>query len=74
MQQVIIPSEIEYEVYDAGLYYLSASLHVFFRWLDRSEDDGQIVRELLPFSDGQRLYSKFGDFSVILIWLALSVR
>uniref|UniRef100_H3DGZ8 Lipoxygenase homology PLAT domains 1 n=1 Tax=Tetraodon nigroviridis TaxID=99883 RepID=H3DGZ8_TETNG len=27
------------------------------RWLDRSEDDGQIVRELLPFSDGQRLYN-----------------
>lgn len=33
-------------------------LYVFFRWLDRSEDDGQIVRELLPFSDGQRLYSE----------------
>lgn len=32
---------------------------VSVRWLDRSEDDGQIVRELLPFSDGQRLYSKF---------------
>ncbi|XP_075875519.1 lipoxygenase homology domain-containing protein 1 [Nelusetta ayraudi] len=27
------------------------------RWLDRSEDDGQIVRELVPFSDGQRLYN-----------------
>ncbi|XP_062273857.1 lipoxygenase homology domain-containing protein 1 [Scomber scombrus] len=27
------------------------------RWLDRNEDDGQIVRELLPFSDGQRLYN-----------------
>ncbi|TNM89906.1 hypothetical protein fugu_004140 [Takifugu bimaculatus] len=25
------------------------------RWLDRSEDDGQIVRELLPFSDGQHV-------------------
>lgn len=29
------------------------------RWLDRSEDDGQIVRELVPFADGQRLYSKW---------------
>uniref|UniRef100_A0A3Q3FUX6 Lipoxygenase homology PLAT domains 1b n=1 Tax=Labrus bergylta TaxID=56723 RepID=A0A3Q3FUX6_9LABR len=27
------------------------------RWLDRNEDDGQIVRELLPFADGQRLYN-----------------
>uniref|UniRef100_A0A8C7SHR4 Lipoxygenase homology domains 1b n=1 Tax=Oncorhynchus mykiss TaxID=8022 RepID=A0A8C7SHR4_ONCMY len=27
------------------------------RWLDRNEDDGQIVRELVPFSDGQRLYN-----------------
>lgn len=35
------------------------SLRVSVRWLDRSEDDGQIVRELLPFSDGQRLYSEF---------------
>uniref|UniRef100_A0A3Q1F1I1 Lipoxygenase homology PLAT domains 1b n=1 Tax=Acanthochromis polyacanthus TaxID=80966 RepID=A0A3Q1F1I1_9TELE len=25
-------------------------------WLDRNEDDGQIVRELVPFSEGQRLY------------------
>uniref|UniRef100_A0A3Q3R3S5 PLAT domain-containing protein n=1 Tax=Monopterus albus TaxID=43700 RepID=A0A3Q3R3S5_MONAL len=25
-------------------------------WLDRNEDDGQIVRELVPFADGQRLY------------------
>ncbi|XP_037833937.1 lipoxygenase homology domain-containing protein 1-like [Kryptolebias marmoratus] len=31
------------------------------RWLDRNEDDGQIVRELVPFSDGQRLYSKFQE-------------
>lgn len=30
-----------------------------FRWLDRNEDDGQIVRELVPFADGQRLFSKF---------------
>lgn len=74
MQQVINPRETEYEVNDTGLYYLSTSLHVLFRWLDRSEDDGQIVRELLPFSDGQRLYSKFGGFSFILIFLALSVR
>ncbi|XP_068166911.1 lipoxygenase homology domain-containing protein 1 [Antennarius striatus] len=27
------------------------------RWLDRNEDDGQIVRELVPVSDGQRLYN-----------------
>uniref|UniRef100_A0A4W6CIC0 Lipoxygenase homology PLAT domains 1 n=1 Tax=Lates calcarifer TaxID=8187 RepID=A0A4W6CIC0_LATCA len=27
------------------------------RWLDRNEDDGQIVRELVPLSDGQRLYN-----------------
>ncbi|XP_062236812.1 lipoxygenase homology domain-containing protein 1 [Platichthys flesus] len=27
------------------------------RWLDRNEDDGQIVREFVPFSDGQRLYN-----------------
>nr|XP_055024965.1 lipoxygenase homology domain-containing protein 1 isoform X1 [Misgurnus anguillicaudatus] len=27
------------------------------RWLDRNEDDGQIVRELVPFADGQRLYN-----------------
>ncbi|KAM4578886.1 lipoxygenase homology domain-containing protein 1 [Fundulus diaphanus] len=27
------------------------------RWLDRNEDDGQITRELVPFSDGQRLYN-----------------
>ncbi|XP_049618566.1 lipoxygenase homology domain-containing protein 1 isoform X3 [Syngnathus scovelli] len=27
------------------------------RWLDRNEDDGQIVRELVPSSDGQRLYN-----------------
>lgn len=30
-----------------------------FRWLDRNEDDGQIVRELVPFADGQSLFSKF---------------
>uniref|UniRef100_A0A672Z7J4 Lipoxygenase homology domains 1b n=1 Tax=Sphaeramia orbicularis TaxID=375764 RepID=A0A672Z7J4_9TELE len=27
------------------------------RWFDRNEDDGQIVRELVPLSDGQRLYN-----------------
>ncbi|XP_063051831.1 lipoxygenase homology domain-containing protein 1 [Engraulis encrasicolus] len=27
------------------------------RWLDRGEDDGQIVRELVPYADGQRLYN-----------------
>uniref|UniRef100_A0A3Q3VVE1 PLAT domain-containing protein n=1 Tax=Mola mola TaxID=94237 RepID=A0A3Q3VVE1_MOLML len=29
-----------------------------FRWLDRNEDDGQIVRELVPAGDGLRLFSK----------------
>ncbi|KAK2819320.1 hypothetical protein Q5P01_024881 [Channa striata] len=28
-----------------------------FRWLDRNEDDGQIVRELVPAGDGQRLFN-----------------
>uniref|UniRef100_A0A8B9LQ53 Lipoxygenase homology domains 1a n=1 Tax=Astyanax mexicanus TaxID=7994 RepID=A0A8B9LQ53_ASTMX len=28
-----------------------------FRWLDRNEDDGQIVRELVPSADGQRLFN-----------------
>lgn len=59
MQQVLIPSETQCAVYGTGLDCLSTSLRVSVRWLDRSEDDGQIVRELLPFSDGQRLYSKF---------------
>ncbi|KAK2899220.1 hypothetical protein Q8A67_010638 [Cirrhinus molitorella] len=27
------------------------------RWFDRNEDDGQIVRELVPRADGQRLYN-----------------
>ncbi|XP_031425771.2 lipoxygenase homology domain-containing protein 1 [Clupea harengus] len=27
------------------------------RWLDRNEDDGQIVRELVPLAEGQRLYN-----------------
>ncbi|KAL6458734.1 hypothetical protein MHYP_G00322060 [Metynnis hypsauchen] len=27
------------------------------RWLDRNEDDGQIVRELVPLADGQRLFN-----------------
>ncbi|KAF7667477.1 hypothetical protein LDENG_00061370 [Lucifuga dentata] len=34
------------------------------RWLDRNEDDGQIVRELVPFSDGQRLYNTGYHISV----------
>uniref|UniRef100_A0A3P8XB79 PLAT domain-containing protein n=1 Tax=Esox lucius TaxID=8010 RepID=A0A3P8XB79_ESOLU len=34
------------------------------RWLDRNEDDGQIVRELVPFSDGQRLYNVSYHISV----------
>ncbi|XP_056260090.1 lipoxygenase homology domain-containing protein 1-like, partial [Seriola aureovittata] len=29
----------------------------FFRWLDRNEDDGQIVRELVPDGDGLRLFN-----------------
>ncbi|KAK9954997.1 hypothetical protein ABG768_014905 [Culter alburnus] len=28
-----------------------------FRWLDRNEDDGQIVRELVATDDGQRLFT-----------------
>ncbi|XP_030623777.1 lipoxygenase homology domain-containing protein 1 [Chanos chanos] len=28
-----------------------------YRWLDRNEDDGQIVRELVPTADGQRLFN-----------------
>lgn len=45
------------------------SLDAFFRWLDRSEDDGQIVRELLPFSDGQRLFSKYEErWSPAEVW------
>uniref|UniRef100_A0A3Q3FXL6 PLAT domain-containing protein n=1 Tax=Labrus bergylta TaxID=56723 RepID=A0A3Q3FXL6_9LABR len=28
------------------------------RWLDRNEDDGQIVRELVPAGDGLRLFSE----------------
>lgn len=30
----------------------------FLRWLDRNEDDGQIVRELVPAGDGLRLFSE----------------
>lgn len=29
-----------------------------FRWLDHNEDDGQIVRELVPAGNGLRLFSK----------------
>ncbi|XP_035377622.1 lipoxygenase homology domain-containing protein 1-like [Electrophorus electricus] len=28
-----------------------------YRWLDRNEDDGQIVRELVPTGDGQTLFN-----------------
>ncbi|KAI1905273.1 hypothetical protein AGOR_G00014410 [Albula goreensis] len=28
-----------------------------YRWLDQNEDDGQIVRELVPTGDGQRLHN-----------------
>lgn len=46
---------------------------VFCRWLDRNEDDGQIVRELVPRSDGQRLYSKsLASVLVTLCMLRLS--
>uniref|UniRef100_A0A8C9S0Y2 Lipoxygenase homology PLAT domains 1 n=1 Tax=Scleropages formosus TaxID=113540 RepID=A0A8C9S0Y2_SCLFO len=30
-----------------------------YRWLDQNEDDGQIVRELVPSGDGQRLHSDY---------------
>lgn len=43
------------------MYVIEFLFTVLCRWLDRSEDDGQIVRELVPFSDGQRLYSKLED-------------
>ncbi|XP_076005611.1 lipoxygenase homology domain-containing protein 1 [Genypterus blacodes] len=34
------------------------------RWLDRNEDDGQIVRELVPNTEGQRLYNTGYHISV----------
>lgn len=42
------------------------------RWLDRNEDDGQIVRELVPFSDGQRLYSMSQDSWILSLHLNLN--
>lgn len=38
---------------------INSNKNDFCRWLDRGEDDGQIVRELVPYADGQRLYSKY---------------
>lgn len=38
---------------------LSVFFLFFFRWLDRNEDDGQIVRELVPAGDGLRLFSEY---------------
>lgn len=39
-------------------------LNVACRWLARNEDDGQIVRELVPFAEGQRLYSKLKESDI----------
>lgn len=62
MQQVIIPGETaSAEYYRYAQHCPTTLVFAFFRWLDRNEDDGQIVRELLPFSDGQRLYSKYEE-------------
>ncbi|XP_067431501.1 lipoxygenase homology domain-containing protein 1-like [Thunnus thynnus] len=35
----------------------SATEFPCYRWLDRNEDDGQIVRELVPAGDGLRLFN-----------------
>ncbi|XP_032395727.1 lipoxygenase homology domain-containing protein 1 isoform X1 [Etheostoma spectabile] len=35
-----------------------------FRWLDRNEDDGQIVRELVPAGDGLRLFNVSYHFAI----------
>uniref|UniRef100_A0A3B3TLH8 Lipoxygenase homology PLAT domains 1 n=1 Tax=Poecilia latipinna TaxID=48699 RepID=A0A3B3TLH8_9TELE len=35
----------------------SATEFPCFRWLDRNEDDGQIIRELVPAGDGVRLFN-----------------
>lgn len=43
--------------FTASGFSLSVSV-LFFRWLDRNEDDGQIVRELVPDRDGLRLFSE----------------
>lgn len=37
----------------------------FFRWLDRNEDDGQIVRELVPDGEGLRLFSKCKNKNIL---------
>ena len=39
---------------DPSLFLCDPSL----RWLDRNEDDGQIVRELVPAGEGLRLHSE----------------
>lgn len=40
------------------LGFTPGPVSIAFRWLDRNGDDGQIVRELVPTEDGQRLFSK----------------
>lgn len=51
------------------------SLHVLLcRWLDRNEDDGQITRELVPFIDGQRLYSKWEGGLTFIHYFILSLK
>ena len=39
---------------DPSLFLCGPSL----RWLDRNEDDGQIIRELVPEGEGLRLHSE----------------
>lgn len=40
------------------IQYVCVCVLLFARWLDRNEDDGQIVRELVPDGDGLRLFSE----------------
>uniref|UniRef100_A0A8C5BBE6 Lipoxygenase homology domains 1b n=1 Tax=Gadus morhua TaxID=8049 RepID=A0A8C5BBE6_GADMO len=44
-------------VREEGQAESQAEVFLCNRWLDRNEDDGQIVRELVPFADGPRLYN-----------------
>lgn len=46
-------------VFTAIALKMSLSFVFSFRWLDRNEDDGQIVRELVPAGDGLRLFSEY---------------
>ncbi|KTF89799.1 hypothetical protein cypCar_00010796 [Cyprinus carpio] len=57
-------SSIEFPCYRQGnLTNISLCAKAYFKlfcqykWLDRNEDDGQIVRELVPTDDGQRLFT-----------------